>query len=130
MKDSNSIFQITLLKIIILIYFLFIILNSIVSKDSFFHDNAEFGFWAIISLFMFSSFILFVDIVVISFVCKIFKNKNKRVYIFIFQSIISAIVYFGLNYMFENANKWNEYTTNNNQNISDPNTPSSQKNTN
>ena len=79
---------------------------------------------------MFSSFILFVDIVVISFVCKIFKNKNKRVYIFIFQSIISAIVYFGINYMFENANKWNEYTINNNQNISDPNTPSSQKNTN
>jgi amino acid transporter len=130
MKDSNSIFQITLLKIIILIYFLFIILNSIISKDSFFHHNAEFGFWAMISLFMFSSFILFVDIAIISFVCKVFKNKNKRVYIFIFQSIVSAIVYFGLNYMFENANKWNESTINNNQNISDPNTPNSQKNSN
>jgi len=119
MKDSNSIFQITLLKAIIVIYFLYIILNSLGSSVSFFHDNAEFGIWAIISFFMISSFILFVDIAIIYLVCKTFKDKNKRVYILIFQSIIFAFVYFGLNYMFENADKWNEYAINDSQNSVD-----------
>lgn len=114
MKDSNSIYQITLLKLIIAIYLLYIILNSLGSSVSFFHDNAEFGFWTFISFFMISGFILFVDIAIISLVCKTFKDKNKRVYILIFQSIICAIVYFGLNYMFENADKWNENVINDN----------------
>lgn len=119
MKDSNKMFQITLLKVIIVIYFLYIILNSLGGSVSFFHDNAEFGIWAIISFFMISSFILFVDIASIFLVCKTFKDKNKRVYILIFQSIICAVVYFGLNFMFENANKWNEYAINENQNSVD-----------
>ena len=119
MKDSSSIFQITLLKAIIVIYFLYIILSSLGSSVSFFHDNAEFGIWAIISFFMISSFILFVDFAIISLVCKTFKDKNKRVYILIFQSIICAVVYFGLNYMFENADKWNENALNDNQNTVD-----------
>ena len=117
MKDSNSIFQITLLKAIIVIYFLFIILNSLGSSVSFFHDNAEFGIWAIISFFMISGFILFVDIAIILLVTKAFKDKNKRVYIFIFQSIICVVVYFGLNYMFKNADKWNESAINVNQTL-------------
>jgi predicted permease len=116
-KDSNSIFQITLLKAIIVIYFLFIILNSLGSSVSFFHDNAEFGIWAIISFFMISGFILFVDIAIILLVTKAFKDKNKRVYIFIFQSIICVVVYFGLNYMFKNADKWNESAINVNQTL-------------
>lgn len=107
MKDSNSIFQITLLKAIVIVYLLYIVSNSIVSSDSFFHDNAEFGFWTMISFFMISSFILFVDIAIILFFSKTFKVANKRVYILIFQSIVCAIVYFGLNYIFENADKWN-----------------------
>lgn len=115
MKDSNSIFQITLLKAIIVIYFLYIILNSLGSSVSFFHDNAEFGIWAVISFFMISGFILFVDIAIILLVTKMFKDKNKRVYILIFQSIICVVVYFGLNYMFKNADKWNEYAINDNQ---------------
>ncbi len=119
MKDSNSIFQITLLKVIVIIYFLYIILNSLDSSVSFFHDNAEFGIWAIISFFMISGFILFVDIAIISLVCKAFKDKNKRIYILIFQSIICAVVYFGLHYMFENADKWNESVINDNQNTVD-----------
>ena len=94
MKDSNSIFQITLLKAIIVIYFLYIILNSLGSSVSFFHDNAEFGIWAVISFFMISGFILFVDIAIILLVTKMFKDKNKRVYILIFQSIICVVVYF------------------------------------
>ena len=105
MNDRNSVFQITLLKIIIMIYFLYIIVNSLDSNDYFFHDNAEFGIWAMISFFIFSSFILFVDIAIISLVCKSLKNRNKRVYILIFQSIICSVVYFGLNYMFKNADK-------------------------
>ena len=108
MKDSNSIYQITLLKVIIVIYLLYIILNSLGSSVSFFHDNAEFGFWTFISFFMISGFILFVDIATVLLITKTFKDKNKKVYIFIFQSIICAVVYFGLNYMFENADKWNE----------------------
>ena len=114
MKGSNSILQITLLKAIIVIYFLYIILNSLGSSVSFFHDNAEFGFWAVVSFFMISGFILFVDIAIILLVTKTFKDKNKRVYILIFQSIICAAVYFGLNYMFENAHKWNENVINGN----------------
>lgn len=117
MKDSNSIFQITLLKAIIVIYFLYIILNSLVSSVNFFHDNAEFGIWTMISFFMISSFILLVDIAIISLVCKTFKDKNKRVYILIFQSIICAVVYFGLNYMFENAVKWNKNVINESQTL-------------
>lgn len=117
MKDSNSIFQITLLKAIIVIYFLYIILNSLSSSVSFFYDNAEFGIWAIISFFMISVFILFVDIAIILLVTKTFKDKNKRVYILIFQSIICVVVYFDLNYMFENADKWNEYAINDNQTL-------------
>jgi hypothetical protein len=117
MKDSYSIFQITLLKAIIVIYFLYIILNSLGSSISFFHDNAEFGIWTFISFFMISGFILFVDIAIILLVTKSFKDKNKRVYILIFQSIICVVVYFGLNYMFENAAKWNENAINGNQTL-------------
>lgn len=117
MKDSKSIFQITLLKVIIVIYFLYIVLNSLGSSVSFFHDNAEFGFWTFISFFMISGFILFVDIVIITLVTKSFKDKNKKIYILIFQSIICIVVYFGLNYMFENADKWNESAINGNQTL-------------
>jgi hypothetical protein len=115
MKDSNSIFQITLLKAFIVIYFLFISFNSINSSDSFFYDNAEFGFWTFISFFLISGFILFIDIVIILLVTKLFKNRNKRVYILIFQSIICIVVYFYLNYSFKNADKWNENAINNSQ---------------
>jgi hypothetical protein len=115
MKASKPLFQITLLKAIIVIYFLYIVLNSLRSSLSFFHDNAEFGFWTFISFFMISGFILFVDIAIILLVTKSFRDKNKRVYILIFQSIICIVVYFGLNYMFENADKWNESTINGNQ---------------
>jgi hypothetical protein len=48
MKDSNSIFQITLLKGIIVVSFLYILLNTIASSYNFFHDNADFGFWTMI----------------------------------------------------------------------------------
>ena len=97
MKDSNSIFQITLLKIIIIIYFLYIVLNSLGSSINFFHENADFGIWSIISFLIISIFILFVDIAIIYSVCKTFSHKNKRVYILFFQSIICAVIYFGLN---------------------------------
>ncbi len=107
MKDPNSIFQITLLKAIVLIYFLYIILNSLGSSVNFFHDNAEFGFWAVVSLFMISGFILIVDFAIILLVTKTFKDKNKRVYILICQLIIFSVVYFGLNYVFKYADKWN-----------------------
>jgi len=66
---------------------------------------------------MISGFILFVDIAIILLVSKSFKDKNKRVYILIFQSIICVVVYFGLNYMFENADKWNESAINGNQTL-------------
>lgn len=117
MKDSSSIFQITLLKTIIVIYFLYILLNSLGSSVSFFHDNAEFGIWAFISFIMISGFILFVDIVIILLITKAFKAKNKRVYILIFQTIICIVVYFGLNYMFKNADKWNENAINKSQTL-------------
>lgn len=117
MKDSNSIFQITLLKTIIVIYFFDIILNSLGSSDSFFHDDAEFGIWAFISFFMISGFILSVDIAIILLITKSFKDKNKRAYILVFQTLICAIVYFGLNYMFENADKWNELVINESQTL-------------
>ncbi len=116
MKKSNSIFQITLLKAIIVIYFIYIILNSLFSSVSFFHDNAEFGIWAIISFFMISGFILFVDIAIILLVNKTFEDK-KRVYILIFQSIVCVVGYFWLSNMFKNANKWNEYANNDNQTL-------------
>jgi hypothetical protein len=115
MKDSNSIIQITLLKTTIFLYFLYILVNSIGSSVGFFHDNSEFGFWAFISFLMISSIILFVDVVTILLISKSFKDKNKRVYILIFQMLICAIVYFGLNYMFRNAEKWNEEEINKNQ---------------
>jgi hypothetical protein len=117
MKDSNSIFQITLLKAIIVIYFLYIILNSIGSNVSFFHDNAEFGIWAFISFIMFSGFILSIDIAIIFLVTITIKDKNKRVYILIFQAIICVIFCFGLNYMFKNADKWNENVINDSQTL-------------
>lgn len=119
MKDSNSIFQITLLKAIIIVFFLYIVLKSLSSSVSFFHDNAEFGIWTMISFFMISSFLFLVDITIILLVCKMFKVANKRVYILIFQLIICVVVYFGLNYMFEKADKWNEYAINVNQNTVD-----------
>ena len=115
MKDSNSIIQITLLKTTIFLYFLYILVNSVGSSAGFFHDNSEFGFWAFISFLMISSIILFVDVVTIRLISKSFKDKNKRVYILIFQMLICAIVYFGLNYMFRNAEKWNEEEINKNQ---------------
>lgn len=115
MKDSNSIIQITLLKTTIFLYFLYILVNSIGSSVGFFHDNSEFGFWAFISFLMISSIILFVDVVTILLISKSFKDKNKRVYILIFQMLICAIVYFGLNYMFRNAEKWKEEEINKNQ---------------
>jgi hypothetical protein len=107
MKDSNSIFQFTLLKTIILIYFLYILVNSIGINVSFFHDNAEFGIWTFISFIMISGFILFVDIAIILLITKSIKKKNKRAYILVFQILICIIVYFGINYMFENADRWN-----------------------
>ncbi len=64
---------------------------------------------------MISSIILFVDVVTILLISKSFKDKNKRVYILIFQMLICAIVYFGLNYMFRNAEKWKEEEINKNQ---------------
>lgn len=112
MKDSNSIFQITLLKIIIVIYFLYILVNSLGSNVSFFHDNAEFGIWTFISFIMISGFILSVDISIILLITKSFKDKNKRAYILAAQTLICVIVYFGLNYLFENADKWNERVIN------------------
>lgn len=108
MKNSNSIFQITLLKGIIVVYFLYIFLNTLDSSFNFFHDNADFGFWTMISFLMISGFIFTVDIAVILLVSKTFKDANKRVYIFIFQVIICVLVYFGLNFVFQNAEKWNE----------------------
>lgn len=117
MKDSNSIFQITLLKTIIVIYFFYILLNSLGSSISFFHDNSEFGIWAFISFIMISGFILSVDIAIILFITKTFKDKNKRVFILIVQTIICIVVYFGLNYMFKNADKWNEYAIIDNQTV-------------
>lgn len=119
MKDSSSIFQITLLKVIIILYFLYIILNTLISSDGFFHDNAEFGIWAIISLFLISGFILMVDIAIISVVSTTFKAANKRVYILIVQLIICAVAYFGINYMIKNANKGNEYAANVSENEGD-----------
>lgn len=101
MKDSNSIFQITLLKTIIALYFLYILLKSLGSSVSFFHDNAEFGIWSFISFIMISGFILFIDIAVILLITKSFKDKNKRAYILAVQTVICIAVYFGLNYMFE-----------------------------
>jgi hypothetical protein len=112
MKDSNSIFQITLLKGIIVVSFLYILLNTIASSYNFFHDNADFGFWTMISFLMISGFILSVDIVVILFVCKTFQNANKRVYIFIFQVIICIVVYLCLIFISQNAEKWNEQAQN------------------
>lgn len=117
MKDSNSIFQITLLKTIIAIYFLYILVNSLGSSVSFFHDNAEFGIWTFISFIMISSFILFVDIAIILLISKSFKDKNKRVYILVSQALICIIVYFGLNYMFENTDKWNDRVINEGQTL-------------
>ena len=117
MKDSNSLIQITLLKTIIVIYFLYILVNSLGSSVSFFHDNAEFGIWTFISFIMISAFILFVDIAIILLITKSFKDKNKRAYILVFQTLICAIVYFGLNYMFENADKWNERVINESQTL-------------
>lgn len=117
MKDSNSIFQITLLKTIIVLYFLFILLNSLGSSVSFFHDNAEFGIWAFISFIMISGFILFVDIAVILLITKSFKDKNKRAYILVLQTLICVIVYFGLNYMSANAHRWNERVINESQTL-------------
>jgi hypothetical protein len=115
MKDSNSIFQITLLKTIIVIYFLYILINSLGGSVGFFHDNAEFGIWTFISFIMISGFILFVDIAIILLITNSFKNKYKRVYILVFQILICAIVYFGINYMFKNADKWNESVINESQ---------------
>ena len=117
MKDSNSIFQITLFKTIIVIYFLYILVYSLGISVSFFHDNSEFGIWAFISFLMISGFILFIDIAIILLITKAFKDKNKRVYILIFQAIICVIVYFGLNYEFKNADKWNESAINDSQTL-------------
>lgn len=117
MKDSNSLFQITLLKTIIVIYFLYILFNLLGSRVSIFHDNAEFGIWAFISFVLISSFILFVDIAIILLITKSFKDKNKRAYILIFQTIVCVIVYLGLNYMFKNADKWNESMINDSQSL-------------
>lgn len=117
MKDSNSIFQITLLKTIIVIYFLYILVNSLSSSVSFFYDNAEFGIWTFISFIMISGFILFVDIAIILLITKAIKDKNKRAYILAFQTLICVIFYFGLNYMFENADKWNKRVINESQTL-------------
>lgn len=125
MKDSNSIFQITLLKIIIVIYFLYILINSLGSNVSFFYDNAEFGIWTFISFFMISGFILSVDIAIILLITKSFEDKNKRAYILAAQTLICVIVYFGLNYMFENADKWNERVINESQTL-ETDTPNKQ----
>lgn len=108
MKDNDPMYQITLLKGVIVVYFLFIFFNAFGSSVSFFHDNSQFGFWTFISFFIFSGFILAVDIVTILIVNKIFLNKNKRVYIFIVQLFIVLCAYFGMNYMFSKADQWNE----------------------
>lgn len=108
MKDSNSIFQITLLKTIVAMYFLYILVNSLISSVGFFHDNSEFGIWTFISFIMISGFILLVDIASILLITKSFQVNNKRATILVFQTLICVIVYFGLNYMFNNADKWNE----------------------
>lgn len=94
MKDRESRYQITLFKTIIVIYFIYIIFNSIISNDSFFHDNTQFGFWAMISFIMFSGFILALDFIIIS-ICKFFK-KNRRIYILLIQLTICIVVYLGL----------------------------------
>lgn len=64
---------------------------------------------------MISGFILGVDIAIILMITRAFKDKNNRIYILIFQIIICVIVYFGLNYMFENADKWDEQIINDSQ---------------
>jgi len=112
MKDNDSIYQVTLLKVIIVVYFLFIFFNAFGSRLSFFHDNSAFGFWTFVSFFIFSGFILAVDLGVILFVNKTFKSKNKRVYIFVIQLIIVLGVYFRMNYMFSKADQWNEEAIN------------------
>lgn len=108
MKNSTSLFQVTLLKTIVVIYFLYLLVNSFGSSVSFFHDNSEFGIWTFISFLLISGFILFVDIAVIVLITKLVKDKNTRAYILIVQTVICVIVYLGINYMFKNAEKWNE----------------------
>jgi hypothetical protein len=116
MKDSNSKFQLTLFKVIIIIYFSFIILNIFGNNVSFLNDNAEFGIWTIISFIIISSIIFVFDITIIEFISKIIKNKNKKVYILLIQSIICLIVYFGFKFMFDNVKNRNETEININQN--------------
>src|SRR6188472_2730230 len=106
MKDSKSIFQITLFKAIIVIYLIYIALNSIFGNELFFHDNAQFGIWAIISFIIFSVFILTIDFIIIS-ICKLFNEKYRRLYILFIQLVICVVVYHGLRYMFNNAEKIN-----------------------
>ncbi|MFM2041010.1 MAG: hypothetical protein RLZZ493_1599 [Bacteroidota bacterium] len=108
MKDSNSLFQITLLKTIVVMYFLYILTNALGRSVSVFHDNSEFGIWTFISFIMISGFILLVDIAIILLITKTLQVNNKRATILVFQTLFCVIVYFGLNFMFENADKWNE----------------------
>ena len=104
--------QPTFFKAIIVVYLIYLFLNNIVTNDNFFHGNAEFGFWTMISFIVFSSFILFVDFVTIMLVSKFINEAKRKRYILIIQSLICIAVYIGLNMMFKYADKFNELALN------------------
>lgn len=110
MFKIKKIHQLSLFKVIIVAYFIDLVMTSkSFTSNEFWGDDSELGFWAWLSFFMFSTFILFFDIAIILFTHKIFNGNNKRVYIFMIELIICVIVYFGIEYTFKNAEKWNEY---------------------
>jgi uncharacterized protein YacL len=105
--DRKSIFQITLFKGVVALYFLYIVLSTFFSKYNFFHDNADFGFWTFVSFIIFSTVILIADLIIVFLVSKIFEEPKRKLFVLIIQLILCLIVYFGLNYMFKIADDLN-----------------------
>lgn len=100
MQNSKSITQITLFKLFIIVFFIFIIVNSFISDDNFLHDNAEFGIWTFISFIMISGTILTIDFCIILF-SNSFLKKDSRIYINITELIIGVLVYLFLQNSFK-----------------------------
>ena len=103
LKDTDSLLQLTLLKMVVVGYFIFITWNVVKSEEFFGDDNAKFGLWTCLSFLFNSLIILSVDFAIIERVCSKYKHKRKRVYILVFESTLCLVVYLGFTLLFSLA---------------------------
>lgn len=98
--------QVTLFKLLIVFYLIYISWGAYRSSYNFFHDNADFGFWTFVSFVMISIPILIADIITILIANLIFKGLSQRIAVFFTQLIVCVVVYFGMSSMFEMGSEY------------------------